>query len=237
MYTCLCRIEYLSTLMRIERKKAEEMRKNGKSYAEINHALKVPKSTLSLWFANEPWSKAVRKKLASQAANEARIRSKQLPKAVRQYWQNIHAQYRTEAVHDFLELSKQAHFLAGIVLYWTRGDTSPSNSQVRFTSNDPEMVKTFYSFLINNNMATQDQTKIRLLLYPDLIDTVQKNTWSKYLGIPVSAFQKTIIIKRAKKTKRFSAGSCMILIHSRRLKEKLLKWIELYQGILYNSKT
>jgi len=34
--------------------------------------------------------------------------------------------------------------------------------------------------------------------------------------------------------KRFSAGSCMIIIHSRKLKEKLLKWIELYRAMLYN---
>ena len=223
--------------MRNDRKKAEELRKKGKSYTEISRALNVSKSTLSLWFAQEVWSQVVRKKRTAQAAHEARNRVRQLPKAVRQYWQNVHTQYRTEAVRDFLALSKQAVFLGGIMLYWTRGDTSPSNSQVRFTSSDPEMVRLFYSFLVQNNLATQEQIKIRLLLYPDIIDTVQKNTWSKLLNIPISTFQKSIIIKRVKKTKRFSSGSCMILVHSRKLKEKLLKWIELYQGILYNAKT
>src|SRR3989344_2824310 len=223
--------------MRKERHKAEEMRKNGRSYAEISNVLKIPKSTLSLWFANEPWSQTVRKKRTYEAARKASIRARQLPKAVRRYWQNIHTQYRTEAAQDFLALSKQAHFLAGIVLYWTRGDTSPANSQVRFTSNDPDMIRAFHSFLLNNNLADQDHIKMRLLLYPDLIDNVQKSTWARVLGIPTATFQKSIIIKRAKKTKRFSSGSCMILIHSRKLKEKLLKWIELYQGMLYNAKT
>ena len=220
--------------MRKERHKAEEMRKNGRSYAEISNVLKIPKSTLSLWFANEPWSQTVRKKRTYEAARKASIRARQLPKAVRRYWQNIHTQYRTEAVHDFLELSKQAHFLAGIVLYWTRGDTSPANSQVRFTSNDAEMVRAFYSFLTNNRLTENNQIKIRRVLYPDLIDTVQKSTWARLLGIPASVFQKSIIIKRVHKMKRFSAGSCMIIIHSRKLKEKLLKWIELYRAMLYN---
>ena len=222
--------------MKKEYHKAKEMRQNGKSYAEINKVLNVPTSTLSLWFANEPWSQAVRKKRTLQAAREASVRAKHLPKAVRQYWQNIHSQYRTEATRNFLELSKQASFLAGIVLYWARGDVSPANSQVRFTSNDSEMIRAFHSFLIDNKLADQEQIKLRLLLYPDLIDNVQKNTWAKLLGIPVNLFQKSIIIKRTKKTKRFSSGSCMILVHSRKLKEKLLKWIELYQGMLYNAK-
>lgn len=222
--------------MRNDRAKAKEMRQKGSSYAEISRKLGVPKGTLSLWFKNEPWSQAVRKKRAAQAARDAKSRVRQLPKAVRQYWQKVRTGYQTEAVKDFLELSKQALFLAGITLYWTRGDTSPGNSQVRFTSNDPDMVKLFYSFLLNNHLASQEQIRMRLVLYPDLIDTVQKKTWGRLLGIPDTMFQNSIIVKRQKKSKRFSSGSCMILVHSRKLKEKLLKWIELYRGILYTAK-
>ncbi|MEK7583151.1 MAG: hypothetical protein AAB483_01970 [Patescibacteria group bacterium] len=222
--------------MRKERQKAKEMREAGKSYTEISKKFGVPKSTLSSWFSQETWSQKVRTQRTSQAAQEAKVRARQLPKAVRRYWQGVHNQYRTEAIKDFLELSKQARFLAGIVLYWTRGDTSSANSQVRFTSNDHEMIRAFRSFLLTNELANEEQIKMRLILYPDLIDSVQKSTWAKLLGIPAALFQKSIIIKRAKTTKRFSSGSCMILIHSRKLKEKLLKWIEIYQGMLYNPK-
>jgi len=221
--------------MRIERQKAAEMRKNGKSYSEISQSLNIPKSTLSLWFANEPWSQAVRKKRAAQATDDARRRVKQLPRAVRQYWQNIRGQYRNEAVQDFLELSKQSLFLAGIMLYWTRGDTSHENSQVRLTSGDSDMIRAFRTFLLTNGLATEEQIKMRLVLYPDLIENVQKSTWSRLIGITNGDFQKSIIIKRrGKDVKRFSSGSCMILVHSRKLKEKLLKWIELYKAMLYN---
>ncbi|OGN27932.1 MAG: hypothetical protein A3A33_04180 [Candidatus Yanofskybacteria bacterium RIFCSPLOWO2_01_FULL_49_25] len=223
--------------MRKERQKAKELRAAGKSYTEIGKKFGIPKSTLSSWFAHEEWSQAIRRKRTAQAAQEAKVRVRQLPQAVRQYWQNIRNQHRVDAARDFLELSKQAIFLAGIVLYWTKGDTSPENSQVRFTSSDPEMIKAFYTFLDVNKLVPKTKIKMRLLLYPDLIDSVQRSTWSKLLGIPSDSFQKSIIIKRMKKMKRFSSGSCMILIHSRALKEKLLKWIELYQGLLYTAKT
>lgn len=219
--------------MRKEYQKAKEMRLKGSSYAEIAHALHLPKSTLSLWFAHEPWSQTVRKKRTMRALDETRVRARQLPKAIRQYWQRVRTGYQTEAIKDFLELSKQALFLAGITLYWSRGDSSPKNSQVRFTSSDPDMVKLFYVFLIHNKLASHEQIKMRLMLYPDLIESVQKKMWSRLLGISDALFQNSIIIKREKKSKRFSSGSCMILVHSRKLKEKLLKWIELYQGILY----
>ena len=150
--------------MRKERGKAKEMRLKGNSYAEISKKLGIPKGTLSLWFKNEPWSQAVRKKRTTQAAHEAKIKVKQLPKAVRQYWQGIRSQYQTEAVKDFRELSRQALFLAGITLYWTRGDISPANSQVRFTSSDPDMIKLFYSFLMQNKLVLRDQIKMRLIL-------------------------------------------------------------------------
>jgi len=221
--------------MRNERQKAREMRIAGKSYAEIGKKLNLPKSTLSSWFSSETWSQKIRENRTIQARAQAKIRAKELPRAARQYWQNIHRQYRTEAVDDFRSLSRQALFLAGIVLYWTRGDISPANSQVRFTSNDPEMIRAFRSFLVSNSLALENDIKMRLILYPDLIDSVQKSMWSRFLNVPSSSFQKTILIKRIKKTKRFSSGSCMLLIHSRKLKEKLLKWIEIYQGMLYNS--
>ena len=77
--------------------------------------------------------------------------------------------------------------------------------------------------------AQKDKIKIWLLLYPDLIDTVQKNFWSKTVGISMEQFNKSIFIRGKRPTKRLSYGVCNIEVYNRGLKEKIMKWLELYK--------
>mgnify|MGYP003395857131 CR=1 FL=1 len=49
------------------------------------------------------------------------------------------------------------------------------------------------------------------------------------IAIYKQQFKKSIYIKGRHSTKRLSYGVCTIVVNSRALKERLLKWLELYQ--------
>jgi len=94
------------------------------------------------------------------------------------------------------------------------------------------MIKIFNLFLTRVLEIPSEKISAWLLLYPDLVDSVQKNFWSKATGLSLDQFKKSIYIKGHHTRKRLSYGVCTIVVSSRALKERILKWLELYQDFL-----
>ena len=155
-----------------------------------------------------------------------------MSQANRERWRIKHEEYRTAASREFEKLKNDPLFLAGIMLYWGEGEKQPKSSQVRLGNSEPDMLKIFYLFLTKVLKINQEKISAWLLLYPDLIDPVQKNFWSKVTGIPLNNFKRSIYINGRHPSKRLSYGVCTIVVSSRALKERILKWLELYQNHL-----
>lgn len=218
--------------MRKDKEKATELRRSGKSYKQIRNELGIAISTLAGWFKNEPWSQEIKNRL-SREVSFANLRAlKLLAQANRERWKIKYEEYRAAAVREFEKLKNDPLFLAGIMLYWGEGEKQQKSSQVRLGNSDPEMLKIFYLFLTKSLKIDPDKISAWLLLYPDLADSVQKNFWSKTTGISLNRFKKSIYIKGREPKKRMSYGVCTIVISSRALKERVLKWLELYQSYL-----
>ena len=218
--------------MRKDKEKATQLRRQGISYKKIRAELGMPMSTLSAWFKNEPWSEEIKNKLSAEVSL-ANPRSLQLmAMANKERWRLKHEEYRNAAVREFQNLKDDPLFLAGIMLYWGEGAKQQKYSQVRFTNSEPEMIRIFYLFLTKLLKITPDRISAWLLLYPDLVASVQRNFWSKTTGIPIEKFTRSTYIKGRHPTKRLSYGVCTISVGSRALKERILKWIELYQNFL-----
>ena len=218
--------------MRKDKEKAIELRHQNKSYKSISRELGIPLGTLAGWFRNEPWSQEIRDKLGIEASLAFPEKLKRIVAANKKRWADTHEVYRQEATKEFSKLKDDPLFLAGIMLYWGEGEKQQKSSQVRLSNSEPEMIRIFYLFLIKALKISPEKIKAWLLLYPDLIDPVQKNFWSKATGIPISQFSKSTYIKGRHPTKRLSYGVCTIHISSRALKERVLKWLELYQDYL-----
>lgn len=152
--------------------------------------------------------------------------------ANRERWKLKHEEYRTAAIKEFGRLKEDPLFWAGLMLYWAEGEKQSKSSQVRLGNSDPEMIKIFYLFLSKSLKISPDKISACLLLYPDLIDSVQKNYWSKTTGIPLEKFKKSIYIKGRHTRKRLSFGVCTVFVSSRALKERILRWITLCQNHL-----
>ena len=218
--------------MRKDKEKAFELRRSGKSYKQIRDELGTPTSTLAGWFKHEPWSQEIKNRLSAEVSLSNPKKLELMAQANRERRKLKHEEYRTAAVKEFEKLKDDPLFLAGIMLYWGEGEKQQKSSQVRLGNSEPEMIKIFYLFLTRSLGLEPDKIFARLLLYPDLVDSVQKNFWSKVTGIPLERFKKSIYIKGREPKKRLSYGVCTVVVSSRSLKERILKWLKLYQGYL-----
>jgi hypothetical protein len=210
------------------KQKAINLRKLGKSYNEINRFLHIPKSTLSSWFKIESFSQELRNKLVKQARFKQAANLKRLAKINKEKWIKIHNIYRQMAVEEFTDLKDRKQFVAGLVAYWGEGDKKLQNSIVRISNSDPYLLKIFITFLFNYCSVDKLKIKAWILIYPDHKDTECLEYWSKILYIKKEQFLKTQIIIGKEKCRKSSYGICTVQVYSREIKEKIVKWIELF---------
>jgi hypothetical protein len=215
--------------MRKDKVRAYELRRSGKSYKEIKKLLDIPLSTLGGWFKDEDWSRKIRDELGAKASLLFPNKMAAIRKANKLRWGKKYEEYRESGKRKFEILKDNPIFLAAIMLYWGEGDKNPKLSRLKLANTDPLMIRVFYLFLKDIIMVPKEKICLWLLLYPDLVDDMQKNFWSKAIGIPIQYFKKSIYIKGKHPTKRLSYGVCSIYVQSRELKEKMIVWIELYQ--------
>lgn len=218
--------------MRKDKIRAFELRRRSNSFSFITNKLGIPKSTLSVWFKNEPWSTEIKNKLAAEVSLKNSKKLKKVSEVHRKRWEKWHLECQEEAIHEFPSLRDKPLFLAGLALYWSKGDKVLKNGIVRLSNSDPEMIKVFYGFLLSVIGIPKDKIKLKLVLYPDLVENVHKNLWAKLTGLPQNQFSKSIYLKSKSPKKRSSYGVCGVYVNSRKLKEKIMKWIELMQQYL-----
>ena len=221
--------------MRKDKEKAFELRRSGKSYKQISRELEIPISTLAGWFKHEPWSIEIRDRLASTESLAYPEKLKRLIAIVKQKYAILHESYREEASSEFATLKNDPLFIAGLMLYWGEGDKKLENGQVALSNSDPHLIRLFYLFLTKTIRISPEKITVRLLLYPDLIERVQKNLWSRATKISLAQFRGSTTIQGRHPTKRNSYGVCLIRTNSRQLKEKIMKWLDLSQQYFYSK--
>ena len=214
--------------MRPDKAKAIKLRLRGISYNEIVRILGVPKSTLSGWFSKNEDSKKIKEALIEKTKDQ---RIKKLIAANSEKWEKWREAARKEAVEDFKKLSTNSLFIAGLMVYWSEGDSKPWNP-IRFANTDSRMVSLYTKFLKEILKVNIQKIKIGLILYPDLQESQCINFWSQVTAIPQIQFHKTQYIQGRHKTARLKHGICMVVYFSRQLKEKMLIWIDLLSKML-----
>jgi hypothetical protein len=218
--------------MRKNKEKAFELRKQGLSYKKISQQLKIPISTLSSWFKNEPWSQIIKSHLLEKSSFSDPKKIELMVQATKERWKLKYEEYRLAAIKKYEKLKNKPLFSVGIILYWLKGEKKIKYPYIKFANNNPEIIKIFYLFLIKVLKISSDKISVYLLIYPDLVESVQKKLWSQTTGIPIDRFKKSIYMKKQHPTKRTSYGVCYVTVQSRALKEYMLKWIELNKNYL-----
>lgn len=210
-------------------KDALQLRKEGLSYGEIHRRLGIPKSTLCEWFKRQKWSQKVKQQLIEKAKSGSLKQIPILAKINKKRFERVRENARIEAAGEFKRLKSNPLFISGLMLYWGEGDSKAENGQVRLINTDVDMMKFFRHFLMKICKVPSTRLKVSLYLYPDLSEAKCKIFWSNSLSTPTDQFYKTQFIKGRHPSKRLQHGICGISVQSRCLKEKILKWLQLYK--------
>ena len=221
--------------MRKDKLLATTLRREGKSYREIYHTLRIPRATLSDWFGKEEWSQKIKLRVTETANSFSKIRLLELNKIRGRNLARAYDQAKTEAYEEFQLLKYDPLFISGIMLYWGEGDKR-GRSQVRIINTDAEMIKLFVIFLKYVCKIPIEKIGGSVIRYPDLIATDCNAYWAATSGLHVSAFNNGTTIIGRHKTRKLSHGICQIFVSSTYFKAKMLEWLRLLPQELMREK-
>lgn len=219
--------------MRKDKEKAVEMRRSGKSYAEIVASLKIPKSTLSGWFANSDWSHDLKQRLSKSAQIEHTVRLRELNKLRGANLKKAYEEARYEARREFEELKYNPLFIAGVMLYWGEGDKL-TNYSTKITNTDPHLIRLYVFFLEKVCRIPKEKISAHVLIYPNLNEETCRLYWASRTHIDLSRFTKCTVIHGKDSVRPLAYGICMVGISSTYFKVKMLEWLKLLPAELMN---
>jgi hypothetical protein len=212
--------------MRHDQSQAFGLRKQGKTYREIEELLNVSRSTLCKWFKNEEWSNHIKK---SNTRKQIKLSTEHLQKmneGRRIMLEKKYKEIEEEAVKEFEIYKNNPLFMAGLMAYAGEGDKT-SRFNIKFTNSEFYLHLVFIRFSEQFLKVSRNNIKVWLLLYPDHNIENCIDIWSKTLKINRSNFTKSQIIIGKEKTKKLQYGVGNSIISSVALKKKVIKWLEL----------
>ncbi len=213
------------------RAKARELRGQGMDYEEIAAALRVAKSSVSLWVRDLPTP-------ARLSYAECRKRSAE---GARRYWaaerpirEARRAAAREAAAAEIGELTDREMLIAGAIAYWCEGSKSKPHrpsARVIFTNSDPALIQFFLRFL---TMAGTPPENLAFQVY------IHENAdvgsaelfWVKITGARPEQFRRASLKLHNPKTVRKNVGDdyhgCLRIDvrHSTDLYRRIEGWAE-----------
>ncbi|KKS25412.1 MAG: hypothetical protein A2606_00685 [Candidatus Yanofskybacteria bacterium RIFOXYD1_FULL_42_10] len=221
--------------MRSDKFKAYKLRMAGRSYNEITRLLKIPKSTLSGWFATleipEEAIKRLKERVHSASLRGLLKRNKN---------QTILAEIRSKKFRSMGEkmiknLSKRDLLIIGAALYWAEGYKKPvirngktiTSHIVSLTNSDPDLVCMFIRFLKEICEVPNEKINVWVRYFEHQDPAYLLSFWQKRCNIPYSNFQKTlqtvsISSQRKKSYNSLPFGVVQISVNNTNLYHKIM---------------
>lgn len=225
--------------MRNDKNQALKYRLQGKSYAEINKLLGVPKSTLSGWFKDVILNKAAQERLASRTREGAMRglmkRNKQQTLIAVMNAKKLRRKFKKQIT----SLSKKELLILGVALYWGEGYKRPiikngiakSYHPVSLSNSDPKLVMAFLKFL--REICGVEEAKINagLRIYQHQNPNKLLIFWSELTKIPKERFQKFYYgVSKSSLGKRpfniLPYGTIQIRVNDSKLFHQIMGWLE-----------
>lgn len=211
--------------MRHDQPEAFELRKQGKTYREIQEILKISRSTLCDWFKNEEWSKHIKKLNTDKHIKISTEHLNKMNEGRRLMLEKKYKQIEEIAKKEFEIYKNDSLFMAGLMLYAGEGDRLDKGT-IRLANIDFNLHKIFIKFCEKFLKIDRSTIKISILLYPDLDINTCIEKWLSELSISKNNLYKPQVIQGKFRKRRLHFGVGTTIILNSFLKRKLLFWIE-----------
>ena len=184
---------------------AVAMRKEGRSYREIQAEVGVAKSTLSLWLRDVPLTAEQQRALdlRGPVATSARAAENRALGARRR------ALVQSNAKGQVVRLNESELFVAGVVAYWAEGAKNKpwrSGQSVKFMNSDPKLIRLFLSWLRLVGVSAE-RLIFRLHIHESADASKAVAFWADVVDAPESQFGKCTIKTHKPKTVRKNVGT------------------------------
>jgi hypothetical protein len=173
------------------RSQAEVLRKQGLTYQEILKQLPVAKSSLSLWLADFPLTKAEKHLLKKRKDSNISLGRIRAATSNRQNKIDKDKTLFTEAKITFKKYKDDTLFHTGIALYWAEG--AKRNDSFLFVNSDDEMILLMLLWLEQFTEYSRSDMGYRLYIHQPFVRDNLELWWQKRLKASTTQFKKTIL--------------------------------------------
>lgn len=184
------------------RDRARELRRQGRTYNEIQAELGCSKSSVSLWVRDLPHPEpkcTPEEQRARMNAGLARLRADQ----DRERQATKHA-----AAAEIGELSDRELLIAGVALYWAEGskDKPYRRTEVlQFINSDPNVIRLHLRWLALLGVGL-DRLTLRVSIHESADVAAAERYWADVVGVDQGAFSKATLKKHNPRTVRKNTG-------------------------------
>lgn len=177
------------------RQKAIELRtRENLSYGEIQKLLSVPKSTLSYWLKDFTLSESKILELRKKGWEKGEASREKFRETMKKKREEHLLEIYKKQQRQFIKVSKNALFLAGLMLYLGEGDKK-SNGRIGLANTDPRIIRFFIKWMNNFLKISKDKVKIQLHLYENMNIEKEKKFWQNKTGLAREQFCRPSVRK------------------------------------------
>ncbi len=170
-----------------EKEIARKLRFNGDSIKDIASQLNISKGSVSLWVRDIKLTKEQLTRLSSKGQKLDVIERRRTTRLANE---NRRRQLIIDSASvEIKDISKRELWLIGIMLYWAEG--GKTQSMVRFSNSDPQMIKIIMAFFRRICHTPEEKFRGHIHIHPHLDYKAAENYWSSIAKIPLSQFYKT----------------------------------------------
>lgn len=217
----------------LERNKAIELRRQGKTYTEIQKIIPVCKSSLSYWLRNIELTSEQRERIQykNQLIKKSFIEYNELKKREAEKRRN---NIKDAAKKEINKISQRELKLLGIALYWAKGSKGSRSGTAVFSNSDPFMIVLMMHWF--RKICCVPELKFRSSFQAYNSQNIEeiKAYWSKLTDIPQGQFiapsLRTSMTSKGKRGNILPYGTLRIQIADSALLMKILGWIEGLKG-------
>jgi len=209
------------------------LRKQGKTYGEIEKILKLPKSTVGWWLRDIKMPKAIEKQTLERCRKKWRKNindyNRVNGKIRSEIAARIREEYKAKAAKEIKSVSKNDLKFIGSALYWAEGGKENRNS-LWFSNSDPLIIKTMMKFFRKICNITDEKIKAKIHLYPDTNQQEAIKYWAEISNLSKSNFYQTQVqisktSKKMRNPRRLPYGTLHLGIYNTEITCKVNGWI------------